>query len=275
MSQRKNRIVILGSDSFIAKHLIKRLRFKKNNLVLINRKRIDLEKENCIKSLSKIIRGNDICIFVAANAPVKNEKMFLSNILICRNICNVIKKKKIKHLVYVSSDAVYSDSKKKIKETSKKKPENLHGLMHITREIMIKNSINNNKITIVRPTLIYGNGDPHNGYGPNRFLRLAKQNKNIHLFGRGEELRDHIWVEDVANMIFLILKKKIIGEYNLVTAKLISFNQIAKIIIKRLKSKSKIIYTKRTSPIPHNGYRAFSRSLLHKKIRNLKLKNFV
>ena len=37
----------------------------------------------------------------------------------------------------------------------------------------------------LRPTLIYGNGDTHGGYGPNKFLQL--KNKDIILFGKGEE----------------------------------------------------------------------------------------
>jgi nucleoside-diphosphate-sugar epimerase len=41
-------------------------------------------------------------------------------------------------------------------------------------------------------------GDPHNGYGPNRFRRLAAAGQEIVLFGGGEERRDHVLVDDVA-----------------------------------------------------------------------------
>ena len=54
-------------------------------------------------------------------------------------------------------------------------------------------------LCIVRPTLVYGEGDPHNGYGPNRFIKLIKK-KPIELFGRGEELRDHVWINDVSRL---------------------------------------------------------------------------
>ena len=269
------RIVILGSNSFIAKYFIEYLKKDKINFLPINRTKVDLEKKNSSKYLSKVIRDNDTCVFVAANAPVRNEKMFLSNILMAKNICNSIKTKNIKHFIYVSSDAVYADSKKKIKETSKKEPDNLHGLMHLTREMMIKTIIDKKKLTIVRPTLIYGAGDPHNGYGPNQFLRLIRQKKNIKLFGKGEELRDHIQVEDVALMLYLIAKKNISGEFNLVTGKVISFLNIAKQLIKDYDSKIKIIFLKRTGPIPHNGYRAFCTSSLVSKIKNLKIKTLI
>lgn len=272
-SERK-RVVILGSNSFIGKNLIKVLKKKKISCFLINRKKIDFEKKNSYKVLSKLISDNDTCIFIAANVPVKNKKMFLSNILIAQNICSAIKTKKIRHFIYVSSDAVYSDSKKRIKETSKKHPDNLHGLMHLTREIMLKNFVDKNKLTIVRPTLIYGEGDPHNGYGPNQFLRLIKQKKNIKLFGKGEELRDHIRIEDVAKMLYFIINQNIVGEFNLVSGRVINFLNIAKKMIKDNASKVKIIFVERTKPIPHGGYRAFYPSLLLKKVKNLKIKTF-
>ena len=53
-------------------------------------------------------------------------------------------------------------------------------MMHIIRESILGKKFGK-KILIIRPTLIYGKHDNHNGYGPNQFLRLAQKNKNIHL----------------------------------------------------------------------------------------------
>ena len=47
--------------------------------------------------------------------------------------------------------------------------------MHLMRENMLK--LLDVKLCIVRPTLIYGTNDPHNGYGPNQFIRLAQSKK--------------------------------------------------------------------------------------------------
>ena len=61
---------------------------------------------------------------------------------------------------------------------------------------------------ILRPTLIYGLEDTHNGYGPNQFLKKVKQKKVIKLFGKGEERRDHVFIDDVTKIIFECIKKK-------------------------------------------------------------------
>ncbi len=70
---------------------------------------------------------------------------------------------------------------------------------------------------MLRPTLIYGAADPHNGYGPNRFCRLAAAGEEIVLFGEGEERRDHVAVEDVAEIAFRVLMRRSRGVLNLAT----------------------------------------------------------
>ena len=143
--------------------------------------------------------------------------------------------------------------------------------MHLTREIMLKNSFNGPSC-FLRPTLIYGNDDPHNGYGPNRFIRLAKENKIISLFGAGEELRDHVWIDDVAEIVLRVILNKSIGTINIATGKILSFFEIAKIAIISTNSRSKIKKTKRMGPIPHNGYRSFNINYIKKKFSNFKYK---
>lgn len=254
---KPKRVVILGAGGFVSSVVSNKLINKNIKVLNLTRKDLDLTKKNSAKRLEKIINKNDTLFFAAAKAPVKNNEMLLQNLLMCKTVVEVVKKKPINHLIYLSSDAVYSDSKELISEDYKTKPDSLHGLMHLTREIMLKIS-NNNSYCIVRPTLIYGNNDPHNGYGPNKFFRLAKRNKNIELFGKGEELRDHVWVEDVAEIIYRIIIHRSTGVINIATGSVISFNQIAKEIIKFTKSSSIIKSVKRNGPMPHNGYRAFN-----------------
>ena len=46
--------------------------------------------------------------------------MFEYNLKILNNFCEILSEKKINHLIYISSDAVYEDTKNKINENSKK-----------------------------------------------------------------------------------------------------------------------------------------------------------
>ena len=273
------RIVILGAGGFISKTVQNELEKFKVSILPIPRKKIDLTKKNSSKKLAKIIKSSDRVFFAAAEAPVKNEKMLINNLLISKTVCELVNKISPSYLLYLSSDAVYSDSKRLLYEKSVVQPNSLHGIMHYAREVMLKNSYKG-KMCIVRPTLIYGKNDPHNGYGPNRFIRLVKKGQNITLFGKGEELRDHIWVQDVAEIIAKLILFKKIGTFNLVTGKVISFKNIAKKIVetsnKKLKGKklTKILYAKRIGPMPHGGWRAFRQSNYKKIFPNFKFKTF-
>ncbi len=62
-----------------------------------------------------------------------------------------------------------------------------------------------------RPCLYYGAGDPHNGYGPNRFRRLANRGETIVLFGEGEVRRDHVAVDDIAEIVRCVFLRASLG----------------------------------------------------------------
>ena len=78
---KNNRLVIIGSGSFIASGVIRNLKKNKLNYVPINRKKIDLINLSSIKKLKQLIKKKDSIIFISANAPVKNYKMLKLQIL--------------------------------------------------------------------------------------------------------------------------------------------------------------------------------------------------
>ena len=184
--KKPKRVVILGTSGIIASNLQKALKDKNINILPVGRSKLDLKNENASEVLATKIKKEDVVVFIAAEVPVKNIKMFINNLKICRTVCSGLKNKKISHLIYISSDAVYADVRGKISEQSITSPGSLHGLMHLTRESILRDKFEK-ILCILRPTLIYGIGDAHNGYGPNRFINLALKNKLISIFGYGEE----------------------------------------------------------------------------------------
>ena len=267
--RKPKRVIILGTSGIISSNLQKELKKKYINILPIGRSKLNLKNEKMSKFLSNKIKNGDVVVFIAAEAPVKNIEMFVNNLKICSTVCNSLEKKKVEHLIYISSDAIYADVKGKISEKSITSPNSLHGLMHLTRESILKNKFNK-ILCILRPTLIYGMGDSHNGYGPNRFVKLALKCRPIPIFGKGEERRDHIFVEDLVNIIAKCIEKKGLGILNLASGKVYSFKYIAELIINFSKSKSELIKIKRVGPMPHNGYRPFDIQLLKKHIKDIK-----
>tara|TARA_B100001123_G_C15202263_1_gene983864 strand:- start:430 stop:1314 length:885 start_codon:yes stop_codon:yes gene_type:complete len=254
------RVVVLGANGFVGRSAVVQLASEGLSVLPIPRNELDLLTNTAADELTKILKPDDSVLFVAAQAPVRNNQMLIDNLRMASSVCQAIDNQVVSHLIYISSDAVYADDPSPLSEKSITAPDSLHGIMHVTREHMLR-TVAKVPICVLRPTLIYGVGDPHNGYGPNRFIRQAISNTDLCLFGKGEEKRDHIWIGDVARYIKNVLIHKSVGVLNLCSGVTITFDEIAKTILKNIDCTSTIRYVDRSGPMPHNGYRPFDPSL--------------
>jgi nucleoside-diphosphate-sugar epimerase len=132
-------------------------------------------------------------------------------------------------------------------------PGSLHGLMHVTREGMLRHGTKL-PLAILRPSLLYGLADPHNGYGPNAFGRLAAAGQPITLFGEGEEQRDHVLIDDVAEIVYRVLTRRSTGVLNIATGQSHSFRSVAELAASRVQSPVAVIGTARRNPITHRHF---------------------
>ena len=252
-----SRVVILGAAGFLASAIKCRLEAADVPVLALPRTSLDLTCPNSGDRLTELLRSEDSLLFIAAKAPVKNETMLIENLQMGANVSNALRNTPVKHLVYVSSDAVYSDCNQPLTEESCAQPASLHGIMHLAREVMLANCYPG-PTCILRPTLIYGAGDPHNGYGPNRFCRLASTGETIVLFGAGEERRDHVWVEDAAELAARVLSHQSIGILNIASGEILSFLDIAEQAKHLCTTPVQIKTVTRIGAMPHNGYRPFN-----------------
>lgn len=242
------RVVVIGAAGFVGGAVAKRLEQDGVAVVKISRREVDLLAPDAAGKLSRIIESGDAVVAAAARAPCKDPAMLVDNMTMASAIVRACAR--AAHVVNISSDAVYADSAEPLNESSCAEPGSLHGAMHLAREVMFRNEIKA-PLAILRPTLIYGAADPHNGYGPNRFRRLAAESKEIVVFGEGEERRDHVWIGDVAELTARVLYRKSKGVLNVATGTVHSFRQIAERFSKNIRT------TPRSGPMPHNGYRPF------------------
>ena len=183
--------------------------------------------------------------------------MLIDNMQITKTLLGALTLAKPSHVVNISSDAVYPDEPLPLSETTPAAPSTLHGVMHLAREIEFTGSVKA-PLAILRPTLLYGASDPHNGYGPNRFRRLANAGEDIVLFGEGEERRDHVFVEDLAELVSGVLKHRSRGVLNVATGEVYSFRDIAERAAALAGQPVTIVGSPRLGAMPHNGYRPFA-----------------
>jgi UDP-glucose 4-epimerase len=248
-----SRVVIIGAGGFVGGAIAGQLAADKVPMLALTRKELDLLKPEASATLQRLLRADDSVVFVSALAPTRNNAMLIDNLRMAETVCTALAAQPVAHLVYISSDAIYSDDANPVTERSCQQPSSLHGVMHLAREIMLRTALKL-PLAMLRPTLIYGAKDPHNGYGPNRFRRLATKGETITLFGDGEEKRDHVLVDDVAALTSAVLHHRSKGILNIATGRSASFREVAEMVVALSPRSVEIRATPRQNPITHRHF---------------------
>jgi UDP-glucose 4-epimerase len=254
-SFRPSRVVILGAGGFVGGAIVRQLTATSVPVLALGRREVDLLAPDATSRLAALLRPNDAVVAAAAIAPVKSIAMLEANISLLKVMSEALARVPPAHLLNIGSDAVFADGPLPLDESSARAPTSLHGMMHLAREIVF--ATHSGPVVTLRPTLIYGAADPHNGYGPNRFLRLAVEGRDIVLFGEGEERRDHVAVEDVADLAVRALLRRSRGSLNVATGQTWSFREIASMAAALAKPPVAVLSQPRQGPMPHGGYRSF------------------
>lgn len=252
-AQKPARAVVIGAGGFVGGAIARQLAKEQVPVLAITRKEIDLLQPEAGKALAAVVRGDDAVIFVSALAPARNSVALMQNLTMAREVIAALAERPVAHLVYISSDSVYADDANPVTENSCCQPSTMHGMMHAARELMLKSEVKA-PLAILRPSLLYGASDPHNGYGPNRFRRLAAKDEPITLFGEGEESRDHVYIEDVARLAALTVMRRSRGVLNVATGVSTSFRDIAEMVVALAKNPAPIRSTPRQNPITHRHF---------------------
>jgi UDP-glucose 4-epimerase len=251
------RTVVIGAGGFVGGAIVERLQAEGAAVVGVSRRQVDLQAADAVGRLRQMLQPGDAVVAVAARAPCKDLSMLIDNMLMTKTMLDALADAAPSHVVNISSDAVYPDEPLPLSEATPAAPSTFHGAMHLAREIAFGEAVKA-PLAILRPSLLYGAADPHNGYGPNRFRRLANAGENIVLFGEGEERRDHVSVADVAELAVRVLKRRSRGILNVATGAVHSFREIAERAVALAGRAVTISGSPRLGPMPHKGYRPFA-----------------
>jgi dTDP-glucose 4,6-dehydratase len=179
-----------------------------------------------------------------------------SNIIGVFNLLEAIRSynKKIK-LIHVSTDEVYGDLKKnyKSKEEDSYNPSSPYSASKASGDLLIKSYIRTYKVPAVITNCC-------NNFGPNQYpekliptiIYKILNKKSIPIYGKGENIREWIYVKDHCDALIKVAEKGVIGEnYNIGSGITLNNIQIVKKIISIFKNinydrkvKSKILLVK-------------------------------
>jgi nucleoside-diphosphate-sugar epimerase len=229
MNSLDGRLVVLGATGFVGGHVAGRARKLDWEVLGLSSKDLDLASPSGAGMLSAILRDGDTVVHGAAVVPTRNSVEVSQNLLITQSVVDAIAGHEIAQLVVVSSDAVYGSESCVITEASTCSPDSMHGIMSLAREMMC-GEVKVPLLTIVRPAPIYGVGDPHKSYGPNRFIGQMIDSGEITLFGEGAAMRDHVFIDDVADVIVRAITARESGVINIASGQSISFAALADLV---------------------------------------------
>ena len=83
---------------------------------------IDLMASGAAEELQTRLAPDDAILVVSARAPCKDTGMMIDNIRIMHAVCMALERSSVNHVVYFSSDAVYSDAPVPLTEKSRTEP---------------------------------------------------------------------------------------------------------------------------------------------------------
>lgn len=246
------RCVLLGGAGFIGSRLSQLLTVKGIRWIAPSSSTLNLISGECISKLQKLYNEDDCLIILATLSPYRGRDVqtFCDNMRIADNIHKSIDNR-ISTIVYISSDAVYEKSEEIVRDDTHPSPSSLYGVMHRARELLFKDF--SDRLLVLRPTMVFGQDDPHGVYGPNKFLKTSRELGKIVLFGEGEERRDYIEVGDLASLIVCAIQNTLRGNFNMVSGVSHNFRSIADEIISKLPS-TKLEFSARRNEILHRQY---------------------
>lgn len=211
------KIGITGSSGTLGKSLNKFL-IKNSNYKIFRYKHDIIDK----KKLNYWVKYNQFHAIIHLAAIVPTEKVKKNfkyankiNIGGTKNLVEAIKnyqKKKV-FLFFASSSHVYSFSKKIIKENNELRGISKYGKTKILAEKFLLQNSNHYFLSIGRISSLCSENQT-NDFLINYLIGACKENKKI-CFGNSNIKRNFIYVDDVSKIIIKIIKKKLVGVFNI------------------------------------------------------------
>ncbi|MDD3324216.1 MAG: NAD(P)-dependent oxidoreductase [Sulfurospirillaceae bacterium] len=215
-------VLVFGATGFLGSNLIRYLLSK--NLKVVVYKHINLDNilnlgsddliiiDSFDENLSQVYQIDTIYHLaskVFSEFP-EYKDFYETNVELTRKIINYAKFLKINQFVYISTGSIFSrkDPASVFDETTCPNPKNYYGLTKYIAEKLVEIEFEKTdiKTCIVRFPSIFGVNS--RGGIVETFYTLAKENKPIEVYSNGQKLRNLIYVESAAEMLYLLYKNQ-------------------------------------------------------------------
>lgn len=199
-------IILIGGSGFVGSRF--NADFRNLNVKIFDKINKDLGYNYCDitipKTLKNTISSNDTVVLLAAehrDDVTPTSLYYKTNVEGTENVLKEMDRVGCKKIIFTSSVAVYGLNKNNPNEKSSVDPFNHYGKSKLEAENVIKNwyekSPNNKSVTIIRPTVIFGEKNRGNVY--NLFKQIATG--RFIMIGDGKNKKSMAYVGNVVSFI--------------------------------------------------------------------------
>lgn len=192
----------------------------------------------------------EVVFHLAARQPgasIGFDDFYAGNVETTRQVIQYAKQAGVAQLVYISTVAVYGKDPRvsMITEEDIPTPMNHYGLTKYMAERLIEIELfqSSTQSTVVRFPSLYGRN--HLGGMLYTYYQVAKENKPIEVYGKGEVLRNALYVEDAVDILIRAVERKAdLASFEIFlagSANSLSMGRIAECVRDYLRSSSDII----------------------------------
>lgn len=226
------RVLVLGHAGFIGARVMAQLAalYPQAEAIGLSFPETDITTPEGAAQAAALIDSQTSVVMLAAIKRQLGDTpdIYLQNTAIMTAFANLIAAHPPGRVAYLSSGAVYGEDVENlaITEETPHIPRSYYGLSKITAEFMLAKFAEAQPacaVGVLRPATIYGPGDLATAYGPSGFLDAAVTGRPLTLWGDGSELRELIYIEDVARLIAQYALMDHRGPLNLVAGRSYSF----------------------------------------------------
>ena len=230
MQQRLGKTVILGHSGMIGRPLYEYLEAQGVEVHGYASKDVNLLEPAAVNTLASVVDDGTTLIFASANTPDKGNTVqrFEQNVRMAANVGAFLEAHPVRKCVLLSTDGIYRMIDEPITESSPLDLEQFYPLGKYAAERVLAHVAATSGLSLLtlRPTGVFGPGDTHNSYGPNRFIRQIVETKSVRLFGTGADVRDHLFLDDLVRIIADLAASDATGPINVATGESRAFASI-------------------------------------------------
>ena len=189
-----------------------------------------------------------------------NLENFCANLRMAENVARVLEESPVRRFIFFSTADVYGEDidNTSISELTPVNPRSYYGMAKFASEGLLRKAIDSREgssLAILRPPFTYGAADDQRGiYGPHGFCQSARDGAEIALWGDGSELREFLFVDDLAQLTMRLLESEHEGILNPVSGESHSFREILDVIESFVGSPLKITNRERSRGKVDNAF---------------------